>query len=280
VVTDRLSMACLLLLISLLTPTPLWAAGACDLFKELFPHLLGTEAELLAKFRPRNVVSVTRPPVGKTLILETRDGVSYILRAPSEFASIAFERFATEIILDAPVGRIPRVRKLTPLEIEKLSEKIPAGTFRGSIDLAEARSASIAVFYPMEDGKSYLGSRNSTLFLRDLLLSFALTKDAVETAREWELFFPASSPENLRSLASELAGLGGVFSGITPGNLFERIDKLIQSGGEPFAPLLEKAVNEIPMPVLKQLADQWVLITLLGFQIFTIPTGSSGKGKS
>jgi len=243
----------------------------CDLLKQLYPENVFTEQELLARFSPEKIISAVEPPIGSAVtIVEIEGGVKYVVRQPSALDHLDFERFASELIRRAPGGNTPLVRTLGKQETKVALERLRAANPDLSFGKVDPQELNVAMFYPMQRGKEYLKAEklNVTLsFARNALLAFAINGKAShreEFSKQWSRLSPASK----QSLIDELRVLSPELSLLTVENAGTKIPELMEKSAGVFSPLMRKEIESVPAEVRRQLADHWILYTILGIPDF------------
>ncbi len=158
--TPKLLIASLLLALSL--PG---SSAVCD------PELLAgrSEAKLLQAFRAQDIqiTEIKILSLHNVFAVKTSGGATYVLRFPhfAIWTSLKFERFAAELVSQAPGVRTPQVRLLSKAQTAEARRKILDAPERpvhylGKGMLEPGAQASIAVFYPgMKTGMDYLIER-------------------------------------------------------------------------------------------------------------------------
>ena len=246
----------------------------CALLRELYPDILYSEKELLDQFATAKFRWVGRPrPDGDVVFLEREDGVKYVVRFPSKNSNLPFEEFASLFVRKTPVGRTPETRNLTKEEmtpILKRAREAPAGAKDG---LLRWTDASVAVFYPAQKGEEYLNGKGINSPARNVLLKAFISADSgkkIENAqRDWARYWETTSREEKLRIVEDLLASGEIFTGLTVENARQRVVEIMgQKGMMPFKGLFEASASRVPEAVRRQLADHWILFTILGINDF------------
>jgi len=243
----------------------------CDLLKQLYPEDASSEQELLSQFSPAKIISAAESPTGSAVtIVELEGGVKYVVRQPGALDHLDFERFASELIRRAPGGNTPLVRTLGKQETKVALERMRAANPDLSFGNVDPEELNVAMFYPMQRGKEYLKSESSNVmlsFARNALLAFAINGNPShreEFKKQWSRLYPASK----QTLVDELRVLSPELSTLTAENAGMKIPELMEKTAGAFAPLMQKEIEGVPAEVRRQLADHWILYTLLGIPDF------------
>ncbi len=237
-----------------------------------------TDVELLARFDADRLSIINASPLSSGVyLIETSEHLKYVLRAPREFETSARGAFAAIFMSAMPASRVAAVRRLEREASYKVADKLlkahPEATDWIKRYARDGADLSVTPYYDSITGEQFLSKfRNSfrESLIHDSKVLGTMTREEQQAYRtkrlnEWN----ALSTADREGLIEDIKAARPDLKNQNSETLFELV---ITNPGYLSYPELERLSTSylwrIPVPIRRQLADHWVLSTVLGISDF------------